>query len=558
MDIQQMRDLAEELLNLYGYEVYRNVGVVGGEITTAELMQDPIYVPKQKKEGIIHRVDILGEKKDIERPFGRICVMYKRGTEDVTPADIYHLSHIMKQADAYYGMFLTTGGISKEAKIASVNNKVEIITQDRLEKLIGKVTMEQPWWQGYPAFEPQVDYKQSLYYFKYQFEKLMHMNWDVLMVCHHQFTWTPYWKFTYYIDFQKEEKPREHLEQYQGFSAINAFTGEMDFVLYYAPPLAKRMRGVDYVMKHEIINRTFRDYRSKIGKVHKPKWIPKNVDFNVLTPALLKHEAKLSAQQHIAKWYDVSPENVIITGRELIYLPVWRIMMFNRPIIKNIHMDTEHFAAYASAVDGESLLFYFLTGSIQPLARGFGKKGGTGTQVEAGSCLVRPLLYPYFERILFTLFGVVNYANVMRRLTWGAVRLYWSFNVRIQRWMLKLAWLGIEAMLWIMTRALALDLFGTIFAFAILNILILPLHSIVYVWHDALRLYPHKTYPHPDISKKDIESVRKKRATQDEGEKAYEKLLSLKKEGKLSGKQDKDIGKIRGKIADKYLKRLGA
>lgn len=556
MDIYQMLDLAEELLNLYGYEIYRNAGIVGGEITSGELMQDPTYVPKAVREGIIHRVDILGEKKDIERPFGRICVMYKRGAEKVTPADIYSLSQIMTEADAYYGMYLTNTGITDEAKIAGINNKIQVITEEKLETLIGKATIEQPWWQGYPAFKPQVDYKQSLYYLKYYLTKVLRLSWPVLAMYHHEFTWMPYWKFTYQIELKG--RPREHVQQYQGFSAINAFNGNMEFVLFTDPVLVKRVKGVDYVMKHEIVNRTYRDYKAKIGKVYKPDFLPKNVEFNVLKPSLLKHEAKLAAQHHIAKWYDVPPEDVVITGRELIYMPIWRLFMFNRPIVKNIHFDTEWWGYYISAVDGEALIHYMVTGSVQPLAKGWGRGSGKGKHVEAGSNLTRPFLYHYFEWILYTLLGVPNYANLMRRLTWGAIRLYWSFNVRIQRWMLKLLWVGIEGLLWLMMSALGLSLTGTLVAFLAINLFLLPLHSVLYIWHDALRLYPHKTYPHPDLSGKDIADLKKKQGKFDEAETAYSNLKGLEQEGRLSSKQKTTLKKVSAKLADTLLKKVGA
>jgi len=555
MDIFQMLDLAEELLNLYGYEVHRNIGVVGGDITTAELGQDPIYVPKKTSKGIVHRLDLLGEKTDIERPFGRIAVMYKRGSEKVTPADIYNLGQVMQEIEAYYGMFLTNTGIADEADTAAKNNRVEIITEERLEKLIGKASVEQPWWQGYPAFEPQIDYKQSLYYFKYYFEKMLHLSWPVLFIFKHEFTWTPYWKFTYYIDTHKGKRPTK-MDEYQGFSGINAFTGNMDFVLFSSPSSAKLLNTPQYVMQHELVNRTFRDFKSKLGKVHKPAWLPKHVSFNVLKPALQKHEVKLAAQQYISKWFNVPPEEVVITGRELIYMPMWRLMIFNRPLVKNIHIDTEHFPCYVSAVDGEGVNYWHLAGDVQPLAEGWGRGAKKGKYIESGSNMFRPFIYRYMEWILYTLFGVVNYTNLMRRLTWGTVRLFWSFNVRVQRWMVKASWLGIQAFLWLLLGTLFPIPFQQIFAFLVSNVLLLPLHALLYIWHDALRLYPHKTYPHPDLSKKDIEHMNKKTRKYRAAATAYDSLLTQEKEGKLSDRQKRDLKKLKERRVEGLFKRI--
>jgi len=74
-------------------------------------------------------------------------------------------------------------------------------------------------------------------------------------------------------------------------------------------------------------------------KIKKPK-LPPGVHFEVYRPAMEKHEAKLAALQWISYVEGVKPEDIVVTGRELVYYPWWKFYYFYRPIVKNAWQDT--------------------------------------------------------------------------------------------------------------------------------------------------------------------------------------------------------------------------
>ena len=539
MDIHQMLDLAEELLNLYGYSCQRNVGVVGGEVTTADLSREGIPnlpLKEHTHEGIVHKIDLLGEKNDIERPFGRIAVHYKRGNGLVTPGDIAHLKSLMDASDAYFGMYLTVSGVTPEADNASKNNRIEVITPEKLEKLIGKMQIEEPWWNEAIAFKPKVDAAEAVYWFRWYIENHFHFNWDAMLLQQLELAYIPYWKVTYYVAKTKARrlmKMPEKAGKYMGFIGINAFTGKMDFELHASPDDIKRVSGAEKVISMEALQRHVYDFRTEMVKIEKPK-LPKNAYFNVYKPAIEKHEAKLSAQQHLAHWLDVEPEDIIVVGRELIYIPFWRARFFNRPIVKNVHVDTEWFDLWNTAVFTNAYNYY----EWYPVFR-------------------RDWFYPYIERVLLGLMGPKRYTAFMRNATHTVVKFYWDFNLMIPQSVLS----GTAALIFLTVAYLnylasGRELLSGALGTAFWSIVLLPLFSFLYLIRDYVGRWPYARYPQPHITPhqheaeaEEPEAIRVSRA-------AYEKMLKLEKEGKLTAEGKKRLEELRHKYADALFKRL--
>ncbi len=539
MDIHQMLDLAENLLNLYGYECNRNVGVVGGEITTAELSKEGIpnvAVPEEVHEGIVHRIDLLGEKKDIERPFGRIVVHYKRGTGQVSAADIAQLRNLMDVSDAYFGMYLTVSGFGSDAENAAKNNRIEVITPEKLESLIGKMQTEQPWWQTSLAFKPAVDADESLFWFRWYIENHFHLNWDAMLLQQHELAYIPYWKMSYFVAKTGERQLRKlptKAGKYMGMIGINAYTGKMDFELHANPEHVKAANGGEKVLAMEALQRHVYDFRSELVKIKKPK-LPKKTYFNVYKPALEKHEAKLAAQQYLAHWLDVEPEDIIVVGRELLYIPFWKARFFNRPIVKNVHLDTEWFDLWNTAVYTNAFNYY----DWYPVFR-------------------RVWFYPHIERVLLSILGPKRYTSFMRNATHTIVTFYWDFNLEIP----PLFFSGIGVLLFLSVAYLNYLLAGGHLISATIgtlfwNLVLLPVYSFLFLIHDYVGRWPYARYPQPHITPKKHEKASKEPEELLASRKAYESLLKLESEQKLTEEGKKKLEALRRKYADALLKRL--
>lgn len=534
MDIYRMLDLTEELLNMYGYEVQRGVGVVGMGPTTAELAKEPVEVKTEQQPGLVYELDMMGEKKDIERPFGRVAVLYKRGGEKLSNIDVRHLYDIMLGIDAHYGMYLTNTGYTGDAAGAAGNLKIEIITPERLEQLIGKVTVEQPWWQGYPAFKPLVSYEESLYQLRYYLEHVFHWNWDIVWIMSHELAYMPYWKFTYYIE-KKEGRRQYRMDQYEGYHGINAQTGAMDFELHAKPDDVMKVhpKGASQVLGMEAVNRHFRDFRSKLIKVHKPEGLPKHVKFTIYKPALTKHEAKIAAQQYMSKWKGVPPEEVIVTGRELIFIPYWRAHVFIRPYVKNIHNDTIHFQLMNTAVYTNAFNYF--------------------TQHD----FLRPWPHFYCEKLLVRLMGADNFIKFMRSTTFTIARLWWTFNLTLTPNFMKVSWLTIELLLLYTFYVTVTPLSSAIFSFLATNLVLIPFHALMYILTKHTRVYPSEVYAHPkSTGEKRLKPYWKGVETKDKAQKALEHLEMLEKSGKLSEETKKELAKLRHQKAEGLLKGL--
>lgn len=525
MDVNTLLDFTEELLTMYGYEVRRNVGLVGNKIVTAPLEKETgtlsEELPKTHEKEIVYKVDLLAEKRDIERPFGRIIVNYKRASEPVTPSDVRMLQKLIEIGEAYSGLLLTVGGFTREAEEAAATlGTITIMTPDKIEGLLGKAMTKERWWFNAPAFPIYWDYEKVMWKLKWFFEKMMFQNFDCIWFFNKELAYEPYWKFSYHVT------PAPGKEIKDGFFAINALTGEIDTWVDIAPEMAVAMGKSlkSSYFEEEIIHNV--EPMVSRTKIKKPK-LPPGVHFEVYRPAMEKHEAKLAALQWISYVEGVKPEDVVITGRELIYHPWWKFYYFYRPIVKNAWQDTEKMPIKMTAVYGD----------IFNQWKNYGLK--------------RDIIYYYMEKSLLRLLGRDRYVNVMRRVTMGISVLWWNYHLVIKP-------IYIWAMLLLITA-------GTVYAFVtatiglsiVLGILLVlifmgPGYAFLYLLQDYLKRYPAKSYPHPNITKKEYEEKVK---PVEAAERALEKLERFEKEGKLSKKDIKELDAIREKKIKELVKK---
>ncbi len=528
MDVNTLLDFAEELLNMYGYETRRNVGLAGNRIITAALEKETgtlsEELPKTKEKEIVYKIDLLAEKRDIERPFGRIIVNYKRANEPVTPADVRLIQKLIEIGEAYSGMILTVSGFTKEAEDAAVTlGTITIMTPEKIERMMGKAMTKERWWFNAPAYPIRWDYDLVMWKLKWFFEKILFQSFDCIWFSNKELAYEPYWKMSYHIAPKKKGE-----EIKEGFFAINALTGEIDTWVDIKPELAvgvipgrtlKEMYFQEEIIHNveEMVSRT---------KIKKPK-MPPGVHFEVYRPVMEKHEAKLAALQWISYVEGVNPEDIVVTGRELVYHPWWKFYYFYRPIVKNAWQDTEKTSLKMTAVYGDIFNQW------------------------KNYALKRDIIYYYMEKSLLKLLGRDRYVNLMRRVTMGISVLWWNYHLVLKP-------IYIWALLLLITA-------GTVYAFItatvglsiVLGILLVlifmgPGYAFLYLLQDYLKRYPEPWYPHPNLTKKEYE---RKVKPVEEASAAIEKLEKLEEAGKLGKKEIKELEAIRAKKVKELVKK---
>jgi hypothetical protein len=526
MDITTLLDFVEELLNMYGYHNRRNIGVVGGEIVTAKIEKELGTFKEKRKtkkeEGIVYKVDILAEKTDIERPFGRIVVRYKRGTNPVDVGDVKHTREVAQAAGAYSALLLTVSGYTPEAlATAETMGDITIMTPEKIQVLLGKAMTKEKWWYNAPAYPIAWDYEKVKWKLQWWFEKMLFINFDCIWFFNKELAYEPYWKFAYHI---APKKPGERI--HEGFFAINAFTGEIDSWIDIKPELLTTTQTLkEAYFEQEAVHTVEFVHMVPRTKIQKPK-LPAGVNYVVYRPSMEKHEAKLAAVQWVAYVEGVKPEDVVITSRELLYYPWWKFFYFYRPIVKNAWQDTEWVGFKMSAVYGDIFNQY----KLWPFRR--------------------DIIYYYMEKSLIKILGRDRYVRLMRRVTMGIAFLWWNYHL-----VLKPTY--IWAFLLLLTA-------GTIYAFItatwglsiIFGLLIIfifmgPGYAFLYVLQDYLKKYPAGRYPHPVLTQKEFEKTRKPEI---EAKRAVAELEELEGEGKLTKKELKTLSKIRAKRRKELVK----
>ena len=527
MDINTLLDFTEELLNMYGYETRRNVGLVGTKIITAPLEKETgtlsEVLPKKEEKEIVYKVDLLAEKRDIERPFGRIVVNYKRGSEPVDVADVRMMQKTRELAEAYSGLLLSVHGYTKEAEDAAATlGTVTIMTADKVERLLGKAMVKERWWFNAPAYPVKWDYDKVIWKLKWFFEKMLFQSYECIYFFNKELAYEPYWKFSYHI-----APKHKGVEMKDGFFAINALTGEIDTWVdikpEFAAPIPGRTLKQTYFEEEAVHNVEEMVSRTKIKK---PK-LPPGVHFEVYRPAMEKHEAKLAALQWISYVEGVKPEDIVVTGRELVYYPWWKFYYFYRPIVKNAWQDTEKTHIKMSGVYGDIFNQW------------------------KNYAFRRDIIYFYMEKSLIKLLGRDRYVNFMRRVTLGISVLWWNYHLQ-----LKPAY--IWALLLLITAgavyAFITATFGLSILLGILLVLIFmgPGYAFLYILQDYLKRYPGVWYPHPVLTKKEYESKIK---PIEDAQEALGELEDLEKEGKLTKKELKELEGIRKKKIKELVKK---
>ena|GEM_PF-2332767 len=526
MDVNTLLDFVEELLNMYGYHVRRNVGVVGGEIVTTPLEKErgtQKEVPKTKTEaGIVYKADILAEKTDIERPFGRIVVRYKRGKNPVDIGDVKHIKGVQDAAGAYSSLLLTTSGYTPDAlDTAKSFGDVTIMTPEKVQVLLGKAMTKEKWWYNAPAYPVAWDYEKVKWKLQWWFEKMLFLNFDCIWFFNKELAYEPYWKFAYHI---APKKPGEKM--HEGYFALNAFTGEIDSWIDIEPEIADTQNLKQAYFEQEAIHTVEMVHMVPRTKIQKPK-LPAGVNYVVYRPSMEKHEAKLAAVQWIAYVEGVDPDDVIITSRELIYYPWWKFFYFYRPIVKNAWQDTEWVGLKMSGVYGD----IFNQWKLWPFRR--------------------DIIYFYMERSLIKILGRDRYVRLMRRVTMGIAFLWWNYHLIIKPsyiWgFLLLLTAGTIYAFITATWGLSI-LFGLMLIFIFMG----PGYAFLYVLQDYLKRYPAPSYPHPTLTKKAYEKDRKPAV---EASLAIAELEEMEEAGKLTTKEKKTLDKIRAKKRKELVKK---
>ncbi len=531
MDVNTLLDFAEQLLEMYGYETRRNVGLAGNKITTAPLERETGLLgeelPKTKEKELIYRVDLIAEKKDIERPFGRIIANYKRGSSPADVADVRMIAKVAELSESYSALLLTTSGYTAEASsVATQIGTVTILTPEKIEQLLGKAMTKEKWWFNSPAFPIRFKYNDAVDKLKWFFEKMMFQNFECIWFFNKELAYEPYWKFAYHI---APKKGSGHHEMIEGTFALNALTGEIDTWVDIQPELALAREGKGKSLKssyfeeeaiHNVENMVSRT------KITKPK-LPPDVHFQVYRPAMAKHEAKLAAMQWIAYVEKVKPEDIVITGRELVYYPWWKFYYFYRPVVKNAWGDTEKMHIKMSAVYGDV----------------FNQWKNYG--------LRRDIIYYFMERSLLRILGRDRYVTFMRKVTQGIANLWWNYHLVIKPgyvWALLLA-ITLIAIYAFITATVGLSI---VIGIILILIFMGPGYAFLYILQDHLKRYPAPGYVHPTLTAKEHE---RKIKPVDEAKEAITELKELETAGKLTPKEKKELEKIKKKEVDELLKK---
>ncbi|MFH1786682.1 MAG: restriction endonuclease [archaeon] len=538
MDIQQLVDLTERLLILYGYEVERDVGISGATVTTADLTREievggkTIQTETEERAPIIYKVDIFAEKKDLERPFGRIVVMYNRSNSKVNVSQITHLNTVRKVSDSYLGLMLSLTGIDDEAAEHAKQNNIEVFTPERIEQLIGKAMAQKPWWQSVNAYPVRFAYSDAVRKIKHTVIAWFQRSWDVSKVAWSELAYMPYWKFNYSVIEKDADgniaSPKPLGTSFFNAFAINAYDGMIDLWWDYDPielmKLANtpenKKRGYEnavrgFVPGDAYLQFVFAPFGTP-GKVSKPKGMPPGVRFQVYKPAIEKWEAKVVATQWLSYFWDTDPKNIQISAIELCYFPWWRFRIENLPYIKNAWNEVEYINLQVSGL----MLDVFNLYKNVPLRKN--------------------IVFLMAEKYMVNLLGPKKYTKLMNRVTYNFLNriLYWKFGIRASyRWIDLLffaLFLGmVYGMLVFKTGIMLLVFIGLLFVF------IGPGYAFLYLMRDYLMLYPWgkgssgKKYGHPFVTKKEAILIGKKAAKEMEKVKALDELQTMYEAGEL-------------------------
>ncbi len=540
MDIYRLLDLMERLLNLYGYETERDVGIVGGGANLTDLTQETAQGPgpAETREPLTYQVDILGEKRDIERPYGRVVVFYNRRDGPLEISDFTHAGTVLEAAMAYTGYYLTVTGAKEDAIAYAHNNGISIITPEKIEELIGKAMVDKPWWQSVNAYPIYLTYPEMIAKLKHTYQNWFHRNWKVSMIKAQELAYLPYWKCAYSIMQQEvdEEYDIQEFKQDSGMMAVNAYDGMMDQWWDYDPFKDTMRHGKGLVTTGlSIIDEIITSFPATPGKIEKPKDMPKEARFEVYKPALEKYEAKIAATQWIAYIYNVDPKTVTIHSLELVYLPWWRFRIDHMPYIRRPWNKTEWFTVKISAINGDVFDLWRLVG------------------------MQRNIVFYMAEKYLINLLGRRKMVRVMNWITYKVFCrfFFWYLGIKpSDNWIKVLFILLFSSMVYGMlvfkSGLMLLVFIGFLFLF------IGPGYALLYVLQEYLEVYPWGTESKgnkietPALFAKMAAKIPDSKTAEDG--RAAKNLESMKKAGHLTQSQQKRLQKYWNKMAAKDVK----
>lgn len=549
MDVAQLLDLTERLLILYGYEVERDIGLPGKGIATADLTRETKEgkAPTEERGELMYRADIFAEKKDIERPFGRIVVLYNKTQGPAQPQQVSHLAKLMEAANAYMGIFVTATGFTDAAATHAGNYNIRIFTQDDVERLIGKAMATKPWWQSINAYPTFFGYEDSLLKTKHEMGAWFHRSWEIAKIGWAEYSYLPYWLFSYHI----LEKPVQEGDKYKiphgagdlNMMAINAHTGMIDTWIDFDPIKLQRLEGTKKVTYKgarrglaggEMYVELLWEPHGTPGPVTKPKDLPEGVRFEVYKPVLEKWEAKVSATQWMAYLWNTDPKNVLITDIQLVYFPWWRFRVDMMPYIKNPWGEVEWIT---SMVSGQ-ILDVFNMWQLTEYRKN--------------------IVFLMAEKYMVKLLGPKRYIKVMNFITYKLINrlLYWDLGIKpSHNWIMLLFFALFLSMVYgmlVFKTGIMLLVF-----IALLFIFIGPGYALLYVIMDYLKHYPWgkpgegRRYSHPAMHARGAVQVSKKETEGVEAMRALKQLEEMYSSDELSQAQRKRLEAYWKKQADK-------
>jgi len=552
MDIYQLLDLTERLLILYGYEVERDIGVEGAPAQIGDLTRETKEgMPSETKPAITYMADILAEKKDIERPFGRIVVRYNRTQNAAEPTDVAHLARVREAANAYMGIYLTVTGYTPETKAHSDTDNIRIFTPDDIERLIGKAMATKPWWTSANALPTYFKYDEMLAKTKHTFTNWFHRSWEVTRIPYQEFSYIPYWKFSYTVlERATNAEQKAGLKKFNvatGITALNAHNGLMDIWVDYDPIElqeligSKTHMGVSAGYKGgEPYSELYWEPKGAGGRISKPKNFPPGARFEVYKPAIEKWEAKVAATHWISFFHNTDPKNVLISNLELLYFPWWRFRIDHLPYVKNPWREVEWFSIMPSPVITDVFNLWRLAEYR------------------------RTIVYLMAEKYLVNLFGPKRYTKIMNFLTYKVINRILFFNLKLKP---SYRWIDIFFVVLFMAMVYGMLAFKTglslLVFIALLFIFIGPGYAILYVTRSYLMQYPWgagggRKYTAPQIYRKFSKQMYKDQAQKDSRRRALLKLEEMYSNSELSEEQKKKLETYWNRRAKKDIDRAKA
>jgi len=553
MDIYQLIDLTERLLILYGYEVERDIGVEGKPAEVGDLSRETKEgMPTETMAPITYMADIFAEKKDIERPFGRIVVRYNRTQTTADVSDIAHTAKVKEAANAYMGIYLTTTGFSEDAKEHADSQQIRIFTPDDIERLIGKAMVTKPWWSSVKAYPVFLTYDEMLWKARHTFTNWFHRTWDVTKMPYQALNYMPYWKYSYSVVEKKSEyEAKTGLGKFAittGTTGINAHNGLCDIWWDYDPIQLQELIGSKThinvwpgYMGGEMYLELLWEPHVEFTTVEKPKDFPAGLRFEVYKPAIEKWEAKVAATHWISFFFNTDPKNVMISNLEMIYLPWWVYRVNHLPYIKNPWGEVEWFTMIISP----HLTDVFNLWKLREYRRN--------------------IVYLMAEKYLSNLFGSRRYIKMMNIITYKFINrlLFYDLHVRPSY-----RWIDLFFVVLFMSMVYGMLAFKTglslLVFIALLFIFIGPGYALLYVTRAYLMHYPWGTeqegrmYSAPKVYKKVSKKLLKADFKKDEKRMALAKLEEMYVNGELGASQKKRFEKYWSRRAKKEIEKAKA